>query len=334
MHVLTDDFHLAPEGVSGELWIGGEGLAKGYLHRPDLTDAAFRSIAIEGTAPRRLYRTGDLAKRLADGSLQHLGRRDQQIKLRGFRIEIEDIEAALRKAPGVAAAAVALHTVSGSPRLVGYIVETAAGKIDQGAVAAHVAGTLPAYMVPTLWMKLDALPQTSSGKLDRKALPVPTADMVATPVRRSHAALKVVPPTPTPAPMPAEPVAVAIEPVAVANEPVAMATEPADAAAEPAAMTPTQATIAGIWGDVLGLQDIDIDQQFFSLGADSLHLFRIVARMNERGLGVDARQLMKNVTIAELAASLDGTQEKEVVQAPAVLRPSIHNFKRRHAEGV
>lgn len=330
MHVLTDDFHLAPEGVSGELWIGGEGLAKGYLHRPDLTEAAFREIAIEGSAPRRLYRTGDLARRLADGSLQHLGRRDQQIKLRGFRIEIEDIEAALRKATGVAAAAVALHTVSGSARLVGYIVEAASGTLDQGAVAAHVAATLPTYMVPTLWMKLDALPQTSSGKLERKALPVPTADMVATPVRRPHVALKVVPP----APAPAEPVAAAIEPVPVAAEPIVVATEPAELASEPAAMTPTQATIAGIWADVLGLEHVDIDQQFFSLGADSLHLFRIVARMNERGLGVDARQLMKNVTVAELAATLDGTQENEVKQAPAVMRPSIHNFKRRHAEGV
>jgi amino acid adenylation domain-containing protein len=316
LHVLADDLHLVPEGVSGELWIGGEGLAKGYLNRPDLTEAAFRSVAIEGAPPRRLYRTGDLARRLADGSLQHLGRRDQQIKLRGFRIEIEDIEAALRKAPGVAAAAVALHTVSGSPRLVGYIVEAALDKTDQGAVAAHVAGTLPAYMVPTLWMTLDALPQTSNGKLDRKALPVPTADMVATPVRRSHAALKVVPQAPMP------------------TEPVAMTTEPADMTTEPAAMTPTQATIAAIWGEVLGLQHVGIDQQFFSLGADSLHLFRIVARMNERGLGVDARQLMKNVTIAELAASLDGVQANELMEAPAVTRPSIHNFKRRHAEGI
>ncbi|CAE6863376.1 D-alanine--D-alanyl carrier protein ligase [Paraburkholderia nemoris] len=316
LHVLTDDLHLAPEGVSGELWIGGEGLAKGYFNRPDLTDAAFRPVAIEGAAPRRLYRTGDLAKRLADGSLLHLGRRDQQIKLRGFRIEIEDIEAALRKAPGVAAAAVALHTVNDSPRLVGYIVETAFDKTDQGAIAAHVAGQLPAYMVPTLWMTLDALPQTSNGKLDRKALPVPTPDMVATPVRQPHAALTVVPQ----ASMPAGSVATPIELPAVP--------------AEAATVTPTQATIAAIWGEVLGLQHIGIDQQFFSLGADSLQLFRIVARMNERGLGVDARQLMKNVTIAELAASLDGTQENELMEAPAVARPSILNFKRRIAEGA
>jgi aryl carrier-like protein len=99
-------------------------------------------------------------------------------------------------------------------------------------------------------------------------------------------------------------------------------------------MTPTQASLAAIWGDVLGLHRVGIDQQFFSLGADSLQLFRIVARMNEHGLGVDARQLMKNVTIAELAASLDGAQENESIAVPAVSRPSILNFKRRIAEGA
>jgi aryl carrier-like protein len=141
--------------------------------------------------------------------------------------------------------------------------------------------------------------------------------MVATPVRPAHAALKVVPP----APMPIEPVAAE----AIVIEPVA---------AEPAAMTQTQSTIAAIWADVLGLQQVGLDQQFFSLGADSLQLFRIVARMNERGLGVDARQLMKNLTIAELAASLDGPPADELMAAPVVARPSILNFKRRVAEGV
>jgi amino acid adenylation domain-containing protein len=341
LHVLTDDLHLAPEGVSGDLWIGGEGLAKGYFNRPDLTDAAFRSVAIEGAAPRRLYRTGDLARRLADGSLQHLGRRDQQIKLRGFRIEIEEIETALRKAPGVAAAAVALHTVSGSARLVGYIVGAANDRTDQAAVAAHIAAQLPAYMVPSLWMTLDALPQTSNGKLDRKALPVPTPDMVATPVRPPHAVLKAVPH----APMPTEPeTAVSIANESTATESTATESTAAESTAaestaaestanEPAAMTPTQATLAAIWADVLGLQHVGTDQKFFSLGADSLQLFRIVARMNERGLGVDARQLMKNVTIAELAAILDGTQVNEPMEVPAVTRPSILNFKRRNAGG-
>jgi len=304
LYVLTGDLRLAPEGVTGELWIGGEGLAKGYFNRPDVTDATFRQIAIEGAAPRRLYRTGDLAKRLADGSLQLLGRRDQQIKLRGYRIEIEDIEAALRGAPGVAAAAVALHAVGDSPRLVGYIVEAAAGQTDLGAVAEHVAGRLPSYMVPSAWMTLDALPRTANGKLDRNALPVPTPEMAIASVRQRQAPLKAVP-------------------------------QPAVAApAEPADMTPTQATLAGIWGEVLGVKQIDIDQPFFSLGADSLQLFRIVARMHEHGLDVDARQLMKNVSIAELAASLDDTPVNDLADVAAVTRPSILNFKRRIAERV
>jgi aryl carrier-like protein len=99
-------------------------------------------------------------------------------------------------------------------------------------------------------------------------------------------------------------------------------------------MTPTEATLAAIWADVLGLPHVGIDQKFFSLGADSLQLFRIVARMNERGLGVDARQLMKNVTIAELSATLDGTQSSELKAVNDVARPSILNFKRRPAEGA
>ncbi|MBB3257989.1 amino acid adenylation domain-containing protein [Paraburkholderia bannensis] len=324
LHVLTDELRLAPQGVTGELWIGGEGLATGYFKRPDLTDAAFQTIAVEGAAPVRLYRTGDLAKRLADGSLQHLGRRDQQIKLRGFRIEIGDIEAALRKAPGVAAAAVALHSVAGHPRLVGYVVEASGGKTDLGEVAAHVATELPAYMVPTLWMTLGALPQTQNGKLDRKALPVPTADMVAAPARTAHPALKAVPQVA--APVEAQSAQSTQADEAIAKAPVA--------ASEPAALTPTQATLVSIWADVLGLQQVGIDQPFFSLGADSLQLFRIVARVNESGLGVDARQLMKNVSIAQLAQSLDGAHVEELADAAAAARPSILNFKRRNAGGM
>ena len=356
LYVLTDDLRIAPEGVSGELWIGGEGLANGYVGRDDLTAAAFRDVAIEDAAPRRLYRTGDLAKRLADGSLQHLGRRDQQIKLRGFRIEIEDVEAALRDAPGVADAAVALHAVGGAPRLVGYLVGRT-GDTDRAAVAADVASRLPSYMVPTLWMTLDALPRTANGKLDRHALPAPTPDAVAMPVRQPAAALKVVSPAVAPAGSAAgtataataeatradAATAATIEPpVEAAAEALAEAmTEPAveaavEAALDAAALTPTQATLAEIWGDVLGLAQVGVDQPFFSLGADSLQLFRIVARMNERGLGVDGRQLMRNVTIAELAASLDVTAAATPAQrdAPAATRPAIGNFKRRVAEGV
>jgi amino acid adenylation domain-containing protein len=308
LHVLTEDLHLAPLGVSGDLWIGGEGLAKGYFNRPDLTEAAFRNITIEGATPRRLYRTGDLARRLADGSIQVLGRRDHQIKLRGFRIEIEEIEVTLRKAPGVVGAAVALHTINDSPKLVGYIVKPVGSEPELTAVAEYAAAHLPSYMVPSLWVKLDALPQTQNGKLDRKALVAPQAGEIVK--------VDMHPAVPPQAASPA------------------LAPSAPQSAAPDVAMTPKQAAIAAIWCDVLGIPEIGVDQRFFSLGADSLQLFRIVARMNDRGLGVDARQLMKNVTIAELAASLDGESKGTVSEPTAVARPSILDFKRRSAQRI
>lgn len=170
-HILGPDDRLVAPGVSGEVWIGGEGLARGYFNRPDLTAAAFRTIDIGG-APRRLYRTGDIGRRLADGSIQLLGRRDHQIKLRGYRIELEDIEAHLRRAPGVAAAAVALQAeTQGDPRLVGYYVVAGSIEPTPQSLGAHLAEYLPNYMVPTLWQRLERLPLTANGKLDRKSLP-------------------------------------------------------------------------------------------------------------------------------------------------------------------
>ncbi|MDX7950260.1 amino acid adenylation domain-containing protein [Lichenihabitans sp. Uapishka_5] len=170
-HILDDRLQLCPIGVEGELFIGGAGLAQGYFRRDDLTMAAFREIAVPDLGSPRLYRTGDRVRRLADGTIQHLGRHDGQVKLRGFRIELEEIESVLRRCPGVEAAAVALRTPpGGEPRLVGYAVTK-----DDGiaACASDAARHLPDYMVPKAWMRLDALPLTPNGKLDRRALPDP-----------------------------------------------------------------------------------------------------------------------------------------------------------------
>ncbi|MFO1187985.1 MAG: amino acid adenylation domain-containing protein, partial [Alphaproteobacteria bacterium] len=180
-HILGPDDRLLAPGVSGEVWIGGEGLARGYFNRPDLTAAAFRVIDIGGV-PRRLYRTGDVGRRLADGGIQLLGRRDHQIKLRGYRIELEDIEAHVRRAPGVAAAAVALQSeAQGDPRLVGYYVVGGSVEPTPQSLGAHLAEYLPNYMVPTLWQRLDHLPLTANGKLDRKNLPRVVAAPAAMP---------------------------------------------------------------------------------------------------------------------------------------------------------
>jgi thioesterase domain-containing protein len=162
---------LVPVGVIGDIYIGGDGLASGYFNRPDLTAAAFPEISIAGRAPQRLYRTGDVGRRLADGSIQLLGRKDHQVKLRGYRIELEDIEAHLRKTPGLTDAAVAIQTDGDDSRLVGYYVTADTADVSPKMLARYLGAMLPDYMVPTVWQRLAALPTTANGKLNRKALP-------------------------------------------------------------------------------------------------------------------------------------------------------------------
>ena len=173
MHVLSDADQVQPVGVVGELNIGGDGLALGYYGRPDLTDTAFRDVALMGR-PRRLYRTGDLALRRADGEIVVLGRRDTQVKLRGFRIELGEIETRLRALPGIAKAAVDVATRPGGDRLLAAWLVAEPGTVPETvALCAALAAHLPDYMVPQAWTVLDTLPQTANGKLDRKALPAP-----------------------------------------------------------------------------------------------------------------------------------------------------------------
>ena len=172
--ILDGNDEPAPVGVPGHLYIGGDGLANGYVNNPALTASSFREIGLDEGPARRLYRTGDLAVRSQTGDIQLLGRADHQVKLRGFRIELEEIEAVLRRAPGVTDCAVALREVGGDPGLVGYVVARPGAKVVPDQLAAHVAAHLPEYMTPKSWMTLDALPQTANRKLDRKSLPNPS----------------------------------------------------------------------------------------------------------------------------------------------------------------
>jgi amino acid adenylation domain-containing protein len=183
LHVLDARDALAPIGAVGELNIGGAGLAKGYFRRPDLTAAAFRTVTLYET-PRLLYKTGDLARRMADGSIQVLGRNDGQVKLRGFRIELGDIETALRSLDGVKAAATALRpSPRGDTQLVGYVIAEAGHDLNPEDLVAGLSGLLPGYMVPSAWVHLSSLPQTGNGKLDRNALPAPEAVATVTTLR-------------------------------------------------------------------------------------------------------------------------------------------------------
>jgi amino acid adenylation domain-containing protein len=167
--VLDGALRPVPVGVSGEIYIAGKGLARGYLDRPELTAERFLADPFQLDGPgSRLYRTGDLGRLLEDGRFECLGRIDHQVKIRGFRIELTDIEAALRSAPGVNDAVVVADTKEpGDPRLLAYFT----GDADRVALYEHARGKLPPYMIPSAFVQLAAFPLTTSGKVDRKALP-------------------------------------------------------------------------------------------------------------------------------------------------------------------
>jgi amino acid adenylation domain-containing protein len=167
-YLLDAALNPVPPGVVGELYVAGTQLARGYLRRPGLTAERFLPCPY-GAPGERMYHTGDLARWRADGTLEYLGRRDHQVKVRGMRIELGEIESTLLAHPGVREAVVAVRADSGEPTLVAYLVGTAA----EADVAAEAARQLPAHLVPAAFVRLDALPLTPNGKLDRAALPAP-----------------------------------------------------------------------------------------------------------------------------------------------------------------
>jgi amino acid adenylation domain-containing protein len=173
IQILDEELQPVPPDMPGELFIGGDGLARGYRERPDLTAERFITHPLEGRDGDKLYRTGDLAKVDGEGLLQHLGRVDFQVKVRGFRIELGEIEAALEQHPNVTQAVVAAREdVPGEKRLVGYVVSD--GKeVSSRELRARLGDTLPDYMVPKTLVFLDSFPLTPNGKVDRKALPAP-----------------------------------------------------------------------------------------------------------------------------------------------------------------
>lgn len=176
LHVLDSKFRLAPVGVAGELCIGGLGLARGYLNQPDLTAEKFVANPFSKNAGSRLYRTGDCVRRLADGTIEFLGRLDNQIKIRGFRIELGEIEAALSEHAGVQEAVVmAREAGPGNRILVAYIVPEPGRSTGAAELRRFLKESLPEHMIPSAFVEMERLPLSANGKLDRRALPAPGA---------------------------------------------------------------------------------------------------------------------------------------------------------------
>jgi acyl carrier protein len=183
-YVLDEHCNPVPVGVPGELYLGGPGVAEGYLNQPELTRERFVPDPFGADKSQRLYRTGDIVKYLADGNIEFIGRRDGQVKIRGYRIELGEIENALLDQPGVAQGAARVFTDEGQDqRLVAYVVpradqqipvaEPSPVKLDPTALRKGLLRRLPDYMIPSAFVVLDKLPLTPNGKIDRQALPAP-----------------------------------------------------------------------------------------------------------------------------------------------------------------
>ncbi|MFF4323663.1 amino acid adenylation domain-containing protein [Streptomyces sp. NPDC001568] len=281
MRVLDAALNPVPEGGSGELYLAGPRVARGYRGRPALTaerfvpdratgsgdDAVGTAVwtavgdggAAHGDPGARMYRTGDLVRVLPGGRLAYLGRADGQIKLRGHRIELREVEAAVTATPGVAEAVVVLHPeVHGAPGLVAYHRSTGPA-VAEGDLRAHLGSVLPAYMVPAVFVALDQFPTTVNGKVDRAALPAPV----------------------TAAPVPP--------------------TGPADDG-----LSASQQLIAKVWATVLGAPRIGPDDNFFKLGGHSLLAIKLVSRVRaELGVALPVKAVYANPRLRDLAAHID-----------------------------
>jgi amino acid adenylation domain-containing protein len=180
IYLLDGELEPVPLGVAGELYIGGVGLARGYLYRPELTAERFIPHPFSRRAGARLYHTGDLARYQADGNLEFLGRVDHQVKLRGYRIELGEIEAALGRHEQVSEVVVVARggAGSGEQRLVGYVVRQPGSVVSSGELREYLKQSLPDYMIPAALVLLEQLPLTANGKVDRKALPAPEPSRV------------------------------------------------------------------------------------------------------------------------------------------------------------
>ncbi len=261
IHILDRHLGPVPVGVPGEMFVGGAGVCRGYLNRPELTRERFVRDPFGDDPGARLYRTGDLARYLPNGEIEFLGRADQQVKIRGFRIEPGEIEAVLSEHPDVREGIVIpRRDDAGGHQLVAYVVrrpgsETGSGdrSLSLSKLRDHLRRQLPEHMIPAFFVFMEALPLTPHGKTDHRALPEPDQTHV-------RADDEFVPP-----------------------------------------QTPEEEILADIWGDVLGIGQVGIFQNFFDVGGDSIRCISVVGRAKEAGLNLSVEQMFRHPTIHELS---------------------------------
>ncbi|MBS3183954.1 non-ribosomal peptide synthase/polyketide synthase [Pseudomonas sp. PCH44] len=261
-YVLDGELNPVSPGVTGELYLGGIGLARGYHRRPSLTAERFVTSPF-GTG-QRLYRTGDLARQREDGVIEYAGRIDHQVKIRGLRIELGEIEARLQEQDAVREAVVVAADGPSGKQLVAYLVAGQADSLE--AIKAHLAAVLPDYMVPAQWVLLERMPLSPNGKLDRKALPKPELGQS----RREYVAPQ----------------------------------------------SDLEQRLAGIWQDVLKVEQVGLNDNFFELGGDSIVSIQLVSRARQQGLRFTPKDVFEQQTLQRLAGVVDQDEASQVEQGP------------------
>jgi amino acid adenylation domain-containing protein len=267
-YVLDAHLHPVPVGVLGELYLAGEGLARGYLHRPELTAERFLPNPF-GPFGSRMYRTGDRVRLRPDGVLEYFGRVDFQVKVRGFRIELGEVESALRSHPSVRdCVLLAREDVPGDKRLVAYVVGRDSQPLSPAPLRDFLRQRLPEYMVPSAFVVLPALPLTSNGKVDRKALPPPEASALS---QRTFLAPR----------------------------------------------TDTERALADIWAQLLRVEKVGLEDDFFALGGHSLLATQAISRVRSAlGVELPLRVLFEASTLSALSARVDSARRQS--SAPAL----------------
>jgi amino acid adenylation domain-containing protein len=258
LFVLDKHQQPVPVGVPGELYIGGAGVGRGYLNRPELTAAAFVELKI-GEETIRAYRTGDLVRRLPSGDLQCLGRMDEQVKIRGYRVELGEIESALKGCEGVKdAAVIAREEGRGDRRLVAYVVAESGRELNVSELKRRLEEQLPEYMLPAAYVRLEEIPLTANGKVDRRTLPAPSGE-------RMDGEKEYVAPR-----------------------------------------TPVEELLAGIWEQVLEVERIGVEDNFFALGGHSLLATQLVSRARDAfAVELPLKSVFDNPTVAGMAAQVE-----------------------------